>query len=160
MDKQAKRYKAQKVYKRLIGQDKPKEGRVRPDMLTNEYEEYLEALESGNKPDIEEELQDVMFAAQLLAYHRTGDDRPMLGADQKIKEFYNRRDFMEKVMKKRKVPFNTDHLSGGTNWKKPHKVTGAFALAGHELPEEDASAISKTWTAKHAYLDGYMHKAT
>ena len=116
------------------------------DYLSGEYDEYRKELEDSNKEGIEEELQDVMFAAQMLAYHRTGQDRRVVGADGKIKVFIDRVDNFKRMFDERGVPFSVDYLAGGSNYKKPEKIVRAFEKAGSPITMQEAADLSARYT--------------
>lgn len=132
MHKEAKYY-ADDIRRALLG-----ERAYDRSYLDGEMEEFREALESGDPAEIEEELQDVMFAAQVLASQGTGADREILGADDKIKEFLRRRDAVEEMFKEKELPFSVDYLAKGSNIKKPQKIKTFFELAGNPITDEEA----------------------
>lgn len=116
--------------------------------LSGEYDEYMTELKNKNNPGIEEELQDLMFAAQMLAYHRTGKDRKVVGADQKIGVFIDRVKTFEDMFTKQGIPFSTDYLQGGSNWRKPEKIVKAFTSAGKPLSMDEAVSLRDEYVAK------------
>lgn len=116
-----------------------------PGYLQGEVDEFVEAFKAKRAKEVEEELQDVMFGAQMLAHQVSKRDAPVLGADDKIREFYRRKNYYEKMFKDRDVPFSTDYLAGGSNPLKPHKIQAAFDLAGQPIDEPAAAAYSKQY---------------
>lgn len=117
--------------------------KLNPNYLTGEMDEFHEAYKNKNAPGIDEEMQDVIYALHLLKHQATRKNFPIVGADDKIKEFYRRKDFFNKAFQERNVPFHTDYLAEGSNPLKPHKIQRAFELAGHSITPEDAVSISK-----------------
>lgn len=141
MQKTAASYRAENVRKLLLGD------RHYPiSYLSGEVGEFRKALKSGNNTDIEEELQDVMYAAQALAASRTGKDRRIVGANSKIKEFLRRRDAAAEMFREKGVPFSVDHLAGGSNIRKPEKVMKFFESAGKPISAEEASELSSRYS--------------
>ncbi len=115
--------------------------------LQGEVDEFVEAFNANNAEGVDEELQDVLFGAQMLAHQVNKRDAPVLGADDKIREFYRRKNYYEKMFKDRNVPFNTDYLAKGSNPLKPRKIQAAFDLAGHQLPAQEAADYSAQYPA-------------
>ncbi len=130
--------------------------------LKGEVDEFLEAYKNKDMAGVDEELQDVMFGAQMLAHQMNKRDVPVLGADDKIREFYRRKNYYQKMFKDRDVPFNTDYLAGGSNPLKPHKIQGAFNLAGHKLPAQEAADYSAQYPSfkEASYGEGTMIKTS
>jgi len=116
-----------------------------PEYLRGEVDEFLEAYENEDIPGIDEELQDVLFGTQMLAHQRTDRDTPIYGADDKIREFYRRNAYLDKLFKDRGLEFNPDYTVEGSNPKKPHKIQRAFELAGHELDPAEAQRYSQEY---------------
>ena len=109
--------------------------------LMGEVDEFVQELEAGNVDGINEELQDVLFGAQMLASGRVGDNRQILGADDKIAEFIRRVQVAQQMFDSKNVPFNVDYLSGGSNFKKPEKIISAFNAAGVDLDLSEAEKL-------------------
>lgn len=130
-----------------------------PEYVRGEMDEFLSAYNKGDIPGIEEELQDVFFGTQMLTHQRTQKDFPLYGADDKIKEFYRRKNYLQKLFDERGVDFSTDYLTGGSNVKKPHKIQGAFELAGHKLPSDVAQRYSDEYDQYKgaSYHQGYFN---
>jgi hypothetical protein len=116
-----------------------------PNYLTGEMDEFHEAYNDKNPAGLDEEMQDVIYALHLLKHQATRKNFPIVGADDKIREFYHRKDFFDQAFKERNVPFSTDYLAEGSNPLKPHKIQRAFALAGHQITPEDAQSISQRY---------------
>lgn len=111
------------------------------DYLNGELDEFHEALDAKDVKGVEEEKQDVMYAVQMLAYQLTKNNTPLVGADDKIKEFLHRPKVFESMFKEKNLPFNVDYLAGGSNYKKPAKIMAAFQLAGSPITEQEAGDL-------------------
>jgi hypothetical protein len=139
--KRAVSYRAENIRKLLLG-----DRQYPVSYLHGEMDEFNEALESGDRDSIEEELQDVMFASQMLATSRGGKDRRVIGAGGKIKEFLRRRDAAIEMFKERGVPFSVDYLAGGSNLRKPEKIMKFFEAAKKPITPEEAQDFSTRYS--------------
>ena len=110
--------------------------------LTGEAKELAEALLSRKWPDIKEEASDTAYAAQILFDQATGLNLPMVGTRTAVDKFRARMAPWKTEFEEKGIPFSTNYLRGGSNHARPHKVRGAFSLAGHELPEGEEYEIS------------------
>jgi hypothetical protein len=112
-----------------------------PDYLKGELDEFHQALAGDDPKELDGELQDCMYALQMLAAAKLQNpDYRVIGADGKIREFLWRRDQFGKMFKARGVPFSVDYLKGGSNIAKPEKIQRAFEAAGSPITPEEALA--------------------
>lgn len=116
-----------------------------PKYVRGEIDEFLEAYGAADHPGVEEELQDVLYGTQMLAYQATKKDRPIYGADDKIKEFYRRNAYLKQLFQNKGLEFSPNYLVGGSNVKKPEKIQAAFNLAGHQLDPVEAQRYSQNY---------------
>lgn len=114
--------------------------------LTNEVGEFVDAFKRHDLKGVREELQDVMFGAQMLAHQATKRDFPIIGADEKIKEFYRRKDAFESMFKEKGLRFHTNYYVGGSNIQKPEKIQKAFQVAGHPISLTEAEELSRRYS--------------
>lgn len=133
-------YMVRDVMRDLYGKRK-----LDPNYLNGEMDEFHEAYRNKDAPGLDEEMQDVIYALHLLKHQATRKNFPIVGADDKLREFYRRKDFLNQSFQERNVPFHTDYMAEGSNPLKPHKIQRAFELAGHTLSPEDAAALSNRY---------------
>lgn len=116
-----------------------------PGYVQGEIQEFLDAYKNRDIPGVEEELQDVLYGAQMLAYQATKKDMPIYGADDKIREFYRRNAYLDQLFKQKNLTFHPDYTVGGSNVRKPEKIQAAFELAGHPITPREASRYSRKY---------------
>jgi hypothetical protein len=110
--------------------------------LTGEAQELGEALWNRDVPGIKEEFGDTAYAAQMLLSQTTNTNLPMIFSKDVISKFRKRNAIWKKYFDEAGIPFSVDYLSGGSNFAKPSKVKAVFGLAGRELSDEEAQALS------------------
>ena len=130
--------KIAKYYRASYLQDRLLKDQVYPwNSITLEGRELVDAIKNRDMANVKEEIQDVLYNTQMVLHQRTGVDFPVVGASDSINKFLNRLDVWEKLFKDKNKPFSTDYMRGGSNYRKPSKIRGAFERAGIKVTDDD-----------------------
>jgi len=139
------RRRASNVHKDILGSKKRSIGyHIRHGF--NETLEVFEALSRLQCREARLELQQVMFGVQMFVYQLIGKDFYLLGCDDAVQEFYNRRKIWLEIFGLYALEFKSEYLDNGSNFRRPHKIKEALRRAGLEINNILANSLSRKYT--------------
>jgi hypothetical protein len=113
--------------------------------LITEIFEVFEALHILDFKEAAKEFRQVLFEVQMHLYHYTKLDFTLRLCSDVVDGFYTRRKVWLKMFENYNVPFKSQYLKNGSNYKRAHKIVLAFKLAGFIISEEAAENLRDTY---------------
>lgn len=106
--------------------------------IVREAIELMEAVIKWDEAEMCLEFQQVLYALQMQAYQITGIDFQLRGCSSAVEGFYTRRRVWFEIFNEFQVPFKSEYLENGSNYKRAHKIKKALELAGVAIDTKQA----------------------
>ncbi|MGX1195748.1 pyrophosphohydrolase domain-containing protein [Metabacillus sp. SLBN-84] len=96
--------------------------------VKGEFAELIQAIQTQNKQEIQEEIADVLYFTYCFLQGKFGINLPMLGAMPTVKKIIGRLDVWKEIFAERGLNFEVRYLVGGSNYHKKSKVNKAIGM--------------------------------
>jgi hypothetical protein len=113
--------------------------------ICRESWEVAEALFHRDITGAKLEMEQVMYAIQMMLHQYTGKDFDLAWCSNTVQEFYNRRTIWLQLFKDLDIPFCSSYLDGGSNFRRTHKIVAALAAAGYYISDYDAEYLRRRY---------------